>query len=316
MSDWLQEFKHGLVDESVPEHRHASSSSYELPLESRAKVVPSQHNIFTHFPKDQNCDIGLRTKITRASCWTRIGDAALRAENCGDFITADHKILSEACESRKNHRHAVVVQDFATQWIQSYPCKTKTSQETQMSLQEFLEPTRKPKVIYTDSSLEFGKACEELTWNHFSSTPHRLETNGIAERAVRRVKEGTSAVLWQLGLDEKWWADSMECYCYLRNVQDLLFDGKTPYERRFGMPFDGSVKPFWATVEYHPISAKDLSWLHQFDPKVLPSIFLGYVLSEGGIWKGDIVVADIAELEEMDASELHSTPEGSMQRKC
>ena len=27
--DWLHEFKHGLVDESVPEHRDASSSSHE-----------------------------------------------------------------------------------------------------------------------------------------------------------------------------------------------------------------------------------------------------------------------------------------------
>ena len=36
--DWLQEFKHGLVDESVREHRHTSSSSHELPLEPRAKV--------------------------------------------------------------------------------------------------------------------------------------------------------------------------------------------------------------------------------------------------------------------------------------
>ena len=26
----------------------------------------------------------------------------------------------------------------------------------------------------------------------------------------------------------------MECYTYLRNVIDLLSDGKTPYERRFG----------------------------------------------------------------------------------
>ena len=43
-------------------------------------------------------------------------------------------------------------------------------------------------------------------------------------------------VLLQSGLDEKWSADSMECYCYLRNTQDLLSDGKTPYERRFGMP--------------------------------------------------------------------------------
>ena len=57
---------------------------------------------------------------------------------------------------------------------------------------------------------------------------HRSETNGIAERAVRRVKEGTSAVLLQSGLDERWWSDSMECYCYLRNDQDLQSDGKTP----------------------------------------------------------------------------------------
>ena len=74
-----------------------------------------------------------------------------------------------------------------------------------------------------------------------------------------RVKEGTSAVLLQSGLDKEWWADSMECYCYLRNIQDLLSDGKTPCERRFGMPLNGPLIPFGAMVEYHPISAKDIS---------------------------------------------------------
>ena len=93
-----------------------------------------------------------------------------------------------------------------------------------------------PKVIYTDNSLQLGKACEDLSWNHCTSTPHRSETHGVAERAVRRVKEGTFAVLLQSCLDEKWWADSMECYTYLRNVQDLLSDGKTPYERLLGKP--------------------------------------------------------------------------------
>ena len=84
-----------------------------------------------------------------------------------------------------------------------------------------MEPDGKPKVIHTDNSLEFGKVCEDLSWNHCTSTPHRSETNGIAERAVRRVKEVTSAVLLQSGLNESWWADSMECYTYLRNVTDL-----------------------------------------------------------------------------------------------
>ena len=98
----------------------------------------------------------------------------------------------------------------------------QNSQETQRSLQKFLEPNRKPKVIETDNSLEFGKACEDLSWNHCASTPHRSETNGLAERAVRRAKEGTSAVLLQSGLNEIWWADSMEYFTYLRNVQDLI----------------------------------------------------------------------------------------------
>ena len=94
--------------------------------------------------------------ITRAPCRRRIGRVVPRSENFGDLVTADHKVLSDNCESRNNHRYAVVVQDLATQWIQAYPCKNKTSQETQRSVQKFLEPDRKPKVIYTD------KACEDL----------------------------------------------------------------------------------------------------------------------------------------------------------
>ena len=234
--EWLQEFKEILVDDEIPVHgdSHASSSHKASlkPIFKRCEDF-GKHSVYTHFPKDRNCEICKRTKIRRAPCRRRNGEAVPRAENFRDLITADHKVLSDS-ESRNNHRHAVVVQDLATQWIHSYPCKTKTSQETQKSLQKFLEPDRNPKVIYTDNSLEFGKACEDLSWNHCTSTPHRSETNGIAERAVRRVKEGTSAVLLQSGPNESWWADSMECFTFLRNVTDLLSDGKTLYERRFG----------------------------------------------------------------------------------
>ena len=47
------------------------------------------------------------------------------------------------------------------------------------------------------------------------------------------------------------------------------------------MPFTGPVISFGAMVEYHPISAKDQSRLHQSGPKVLPGVFLGYVLYAG-----------------------------------
>ena len=294
--EWLQEFRENLVDDEIPlQGGSHASSSHEASLEPTTKRREDlgKHSVYTHFPKDRNCEICKRTKITRAPCRRRNGEAVPRAVNFGDLITGDHKVLSDNCESRNNHRYAVVVQDLATQWIQAYPCKNKTSQETQRSLQKFLEPERKPKVIYTDNSLEFGKACEDLSWNHCTSTPHRSETNGIAERAVRRVKEGTSAVLLQSGLNESWWADSMECYIYLRNVTDLLSDGKTPYERRFGHPFKGHIIPFGSLVEHHPITAKDQSRIHQFRKKVLAGLFLGYALYAGGIWKGDVLIADL-----------------------
>ena len=129
--EWLQEFRQNLVDDEIPLRggSHASSS-HEVSSESTTKRREDlgKHNVHTHFPKDRNCEICKRTKITRAPCRRRNGEAVHRADNFGDLITADHKVLSDNCECRNDHRYAVVVQDLATQWIQAYPCKNKTSQ--------------------------------------------------------------------------------------------------------------------------------------------------------------------------------------------
>ena len=104
--------------------------------------------------------------------------------------------------------------------------------------------------------------------------------------------------------DEKLWADSVPCYCYLRDIQDLLTGGKTPYERRFGEPFEGPIIPFGSLVEDHPISAEDQSRFRQFGGEVQPGIFLGCVMIAGRIWKGDSMIADLDDLENLDASEI------------
>ena len=128
------------------------------------------------------------------------------------------------------------------------------------------------------------------------------------------MKQGTSAVLLQAGLDNELWEDSMECYCYLRNIQDLLSDGLTPYERPFGMPFDGPVIPFGAVVEDHPISANEISRLHQIGPKSCQvySPVMYYARGESGketFWSQTLK-------NWRRWTHLNSTPEGSMQRKC
>ena len=174
-------------------------------------------------------------------------DLSHEQKSFGDVITAEHKILNEGRESWNNHRYAVVVQVLVTQWN---PCQTKTSQETEKNLRKFLVSSQKPKVIHTNDSVEFGKPCEESSWNHRTATPSQVQRQGIAERPVRRVQEETSVVLLQSGLNEKWWSDSMKCSYYLRNVQNLLADGKSQNEQRSGESSKGPIILFGALVGY------------------------------------------------------------------
>ena len=161
VTEWLQNFTENLEDPEIPAPAHISreDSDSEHPTKVVEKSKLRKRSIHIDFPKDRNCEVRLRTKIIRASCRRRTGEASIpRAEKFGDLIMADHDVLNVEGESRNNYRYAVVAQDLATQWIQSYPCETETSQETEMSSRKFLEPSQKPKVIYIDNSLEFGKS--------------------------------------------------------------------------------------------------------------------------------------------------------------
>ena len=84
------------MDDEIPEQGDShASSSHEVSLEPTFKRREDlgKHSVYNHFPKDRNCDICQRTKITRAPCRRRNGGAVPRAENFGDLITADHKVL-------------------------------------------------------------------------------------------------------------------------------------------------------------------------------------------------------------------------------
>ena len=105
--EWLQEFRENLVDDEIPlQGGSHASSSHEVSFEPTTKRREDlgKHSVFFHFTKDRNCEICKRTKITTAPCRRRKGEAVPRAANFGDLITADHKVLSDNCESLNNHR--------------------------------------------------------------------------------------------------------------------------------------------------------------------------------------------------------------------
>ena len=174
-----------------------ASTSHDSDPERHTKVVPRGSTVSSRtFSKDRNCKVRKRTKVTRAPCRRRTGEAVLHAEKIGDLVTADQKVLSEGSEPRNNHRYAVVIQALAIQWIQSYPCETQTSQETERSLRKFLEPSGKPKVIYTDIKLEFAKSLWGLIMNEWYFRESGTQNQGRNFCCAVAIRFGWKVVGW------------------------------------------------------------------------------------------------------------------------
>ena len=164
----------------------------------------------------------------------------------------------------------MIIQDRATQWIKAFPQKNHTTEACKEAFQRFWGPQFKPQYVYSDGAAEYDKALTELDVLHDHCTPHKSETNAVAERAIQRVKEGTAATLLQSGLHDVWWDLAMQCYCFLRCVVDQLKGGETAWQRRFGAPFPGAIIPFGAAVMYKPSSPEDMANCHELGTKVLP----------------------------------------------
>ena len=100
-----------------------------------------------------------------------------------------------------------------------FPDVAKSTACTYKALQSF-NGTVKPKLIFSDNSGEIIDSCEQLGYSHDTCTPHRHQSNGVAERCNRRCKEGTACQLVQSGFMAAWWHLAMRHYCFLYNVTE------------------------------------------------------------------------------------------------
>ena len=88
LPEWLEEF----TDDPETQKRLCLHTFRRTQIRNvlrkwRQKI--RRHTIFTHFPKDRNCEVCMRTKITKAPCRRRTGEAEPQAEKFCDLITAD-----------------------------------------------------------------------------------------------------------------------------------------------------------------------------------------------------------------------------------
>ena len=151
----------------------------------------------THFPKLSTCDICCQATAQRKSCRKSKPAEEAGEEDAsvpkafGDLITADHiAMLNPEEASSSGDKAALVMQDRYTRWLECYPTPEHTTHATTTAFKMFLGQCSATRA-YIDGSQELKGACKAMGIVQDDATPHRPQTNGVAERAVRRVLEGT-----------------------------------------------------------------------------------------------------------------------------
>ena len=172
----------------------------------------------THTPKHPDCEVCKRTMIQNTPCRRQhknnipsapteddVAYEAFVPARFGDSLTADHIVLAkDEAADKHGDKYALVVFDKFTGILMAYPAVRKDAATPKASFQSFVAPNDEIKHIYTDNSGELQKACRELGWRHDTSTPHRPQTNGLAERMGKVVIKGTQSVLHNSGLGHEW----------------------------------------------------------------------------------------------------------------
>ena len=271
LPEWLQECKENLKETELHASAHSSPESdpeYPTTLATKSR----KRSVKTHFPEDRDCEICGRTKLTMAPCRRRTGEALPRAEKFGDLMTADHKVLNEGCESRDNHRYAVVAQDLATQWIQSYPCKAKIFA---WDIEKFVKIPG--AVAQTESCIYWQlDGIWESMWRFIMESPH-FNTSSIRDKWHR----------WKIRSKSK--RRHFSNIATVRTVWKVVvrFYGMLLLSAKCPRPLGGWENSVWKTIWRSSPRANNTFWSTDWIPSV-PSDFSKRPIKNSSIWQESI----------------------------
>ena len=130
LPEWLQPFTErfstgsscstGVSPTDVATPPPALPPSAYPPATPTSNTSGGNRNLFTHFPKDPNCEVCRSKKLRERRAEEILTIWRDRDKDCrkiGDIITTDHEVFDEEQESRLHHKYAVVVERLATHWI-------------------------------------------------------------------------------------------------------------------------------------------------------------------------------------------------------
>lgn len=105
-------------------------------------------------------------------------------------------------------RMLLIIVDSHTKWIEAIPVRSSTTEITIGRLRELFARFGLPRTIVSDNgpqftSQQFAKFVADNGITHIRSAPYHPQSNGLAERAVRTVKDGLAKLAAINDLEKK-----------------------------------------------------------------------------------------------------------------
>ena len=275
-------------------------------LKAEAKTLA---HLCTHRYRNPYCEACIRAKMKHYR--TVRGAFKRELKTWGDLLTFDFLDMRRAADmgvgNDDDMREVLVVRDVATRVIAAIPTMSRYTDDVVEALKRLIG-RRKVKLAYSDVAPEFDAAMAQLKIPIDHSLPGLPKNNSLAERTNQEVVNTVATSLLHAGLPSQCWHFALNCVTHNLNIEDVEGDGDSAWKRRTGEDFKGKAIPFVAKVFFKPTSTREKTYAGKFDPKGIPGIFAGYVITTGQQWSRKYKVWDMAEFAGVNLSMNAAVP--------
>ena len=190
-----------------------------------------------------------------------------------------------------------------------YPCENRTSQETEKNFVEVFRAVTEAKCYWYERLIRIRQFLWRIVMESSVNYTLFLRKKRNCRTSCTSSKKGTSAVLLQSGLNEKWWSDSMKCFYYLQNVQKPLGKREILIWTKIRRIIQRTSSTIWRTNWIPPRTQRKTKYKFINWEEVITRNFIGYALfAEVKFGEEDILITEVEELENL-ASSKHISEE-------
>ena len=243
-------------------------------FESLRRLIHLDHIPTFNINSKHKCETCVEAKQTRTSF-----KSVERSSEPLELIHSDLCDLKFA-QTRGGNKYFVTFIDDSTKFCYVYLLKSKDEAIEKFAMYKNEvenQLNKKIKRVRSDRGGEyiepFGALCAQYGIIHETTPPYSPQSNGVAERKNRTLKEMMNAMLISSGLPQGMWGEAILSANYLLNKVPRKTETKTPYELWFGR------KPSYKYLKVWGCLAKVMAPTPKrmkIGPKTVDCVFIGY----------------------------------------